>query len=220
MAGFGGVAEYGITVRWNKNYLKLVRLLLERRAQFALFGGVRFGGGATLSIDDAWEMGFDHIALCMGAGRPTVHRHARRPRPRRAPGQRLPDGPAAHRGRQDVVGRQPAGPHARRGDRRRADRPSTPPPKASPTTSGRWRNSPCATACWWRSAARRRCAAAGPPRTRKSPPSSSPMARPWPPNARPPRARAGRPASPRCWNPGAAPRWPIAAAWSKRLPTR
>ena len=32
MAGFGGVAEYGITVRWNKNYLKLVRLLLERRA--------------------------------------------------------------------------------------------------------------------------------------------------------------------------------------------
>ncbi len=72
MAGFGGVAEYGITVRWNKNYLKLVRLLLERRARFAHFGGVRFGGGATLSIDDAWEMGFDHIALCMGAGKPTV----------------------------------------------------------------------------------------------------------------------------------------------------
>ncbi|HET9019100.1 MAG TPA: pyridine nucleotide-disulfide oxidoreductase, partial [Acetobacteraceae bacterium] len=72
MAGFGGVAEYGITVRWNKNYLKLVRLLLERRQAFAAFGGVRFGGGATLSIDDAWTMGFDHIALCMGAGRPTV----------------------------------------------------------------------------------------------------------------------------------------------------
>jgi NADPH-dependent glutamate synthase beta subunit-like oxidoreductase/NAD(P)H-flavin reductase len=73
MAGFGGVAEYGITVRWNKNYLKLVRLLLERRVgQFAHFGGVRFGGGATLSMDDAWAMGFDHIALCMGAGKPTV----------------------------------------------------------------------------------------------------------------------------------------------------
>ena len=73
MAGFGGVAEYGITVRWNKNYLKLVRLLLERRReQFAHFGGVRFGGGGTLSMDDAWAMGFDHIALCMGAGRPTV----------------------------------------------------------------------------------------------------------------------------------------------------
>jgi NADPH-dependent glutamate synthase beta subunit-like oxidoreductase/NAD(P)H-flavin reductase len=72
LAGFGGVAEYGITVRWNKNYLKLVRLLLERRAEFAMFGGVRFGGGATLGIDDAWAMGFDHVALCMGAGKPTV----------------------------------------------------------------------------------------------------------------------------------------------------
>jgi NADPH-dependent glutamate synthase beta subunit-like oxidoreductase/NAD(P)H-flavin reductase len=73
MAGFGGVAEYGITVRWNKNYLKVVRLLLERRTgKFAHFGGIRFGGGATLSMDDAWAMGFDHIALCMGAGKPTV----------------------------------------------------------------------------------------------------------------------------------------------------
>ena len=72
MAGFGGVAEYGITVRWNKNYLKLVRLLLERRDQFAMFGGVRFGGGGTITVDDAWTMGFDHVALCMGAGRPTV----------------------------------------------------------------------------------------------------------------------------------------------------
>ncbi len=72
LAGFGGVAEYGITVRWNKNYLKLVRLLLERRAEFAAFGGIRFGGGATIGIDDAWAMGFDHVALCMGAGKPTV----------------------------------------------------------------------------------------------------------------------------------------------------
>ncbi|MFC7332596.1 FAD-dependent oxidoreductase [Rhodocista pekingensis] len=70
MAGFGGVAEYGITVRWDKNFLKVVRLLLERRAAFAMIGGVRFGG--TLTIDDAFEAGFDHIALCMGAGRPTV----------------------------------------------------------------------------------------------------------------------------------------------------
>ena len=70
MAGFGGVAEYGITVRWDKNFLKIVRLLLERRQQFAMFGGVRFGG--TLTIDEAFAEGFDHIALCAGAGRPTV----------------------------------------------------------------------------------------------------------------------------------------------------
>jgi NADPH-dependent glutamate synthase beta subunit-like oxidoreductase/NAD(P)H-flavin reductase len=70
MAGFGGVAEYGITVRWDKNFLKLVRLLLERRREFTMFGGVRFGG--TLTIDSAFELGFDHVALCAGAGRPTI----------------------------------------------------------------------------------------------------------------------------------------------------
>ncbi|HEX2889538.1 FAD-dependent oxidoreductase [Vineibacter terrae] len=70
MAGFGGVAEYGITVRWDKNFLKVVRLLLERRAQFSMFGGVRFGG--TVTIESAFAMGFDHIALCAGAGKPTV----------------------------------------------------------------------------------------------------------------------------------------------------
>jgi NADPH-dependent glutamate synthase beta subunit-like oxidoreductase/NAD(P)H-flavin reductase len=69
-AGFGGVAEYGITVRWDKNFLKIIRLLLERRAQFTMVGGVRFGG--TIGIDKAFELGFDHIALCAGAGRPTV----------------------------------------------------------------------------------------------------------------------------------------------------
>ncbi len=70
MAGFGGVAEYGITVRWDKNFLKLIRLLLQRRQEFALFGGVRFGG--TLSVDDAFDLGFDHVVLAAGAGRPTV----------------------------------------------------------------------------------------------------------------------------------------------------
>ena len=70
MAGFGGVAEYGITVRWDKNFLKIIRLLIERRSQFAMFGGVRFGG--TLSAEDAYALGFDHVALALGAGRPTV----------------------------------------------------------------------------------------------------------------------------------------------------
>jgi len=70
MAGFGGVAEYGITVRWDKNFLKVARLLVERRGEFALFGGVRFGG--TITTEDAFAMGFDHVALAMGAGKPTV----------------------------------------------------------------------------------------------------------------------------------------------------
>jgi NADPH-dependent glutamate synthase beta subunit-like oxidoreductase/NAD(P)H-flavin reductase len=68
MTGFGGVAEYGITNRWDKNFLKLIYLSLARRAQFQVFGGVRFGG--TLTVEDVWGLGFDHIAICIGAGLP------------------------------------------------------------------------------------------------------------------------------------------------------
>lgn len=70
LAGFGGVAEYGITVRWDKNFLKVIYLTLLRRQTFRAYGGVRFGG--TLTIDDAWKMGFDHICLASGAGQPTI----------------------------------------------------------------------------------------------------------------------------------------------------
>ena len=68
--GFGGVAEYGITVRWDKNFLTMIRLLLERRDSFALAGGVRLGG--TLTLDDAFALGFDHVALATGAGAPAM----------------------------------------------------------------------------------------------------------------------------------------------------
>ncbi|AMK76191.1 MULTISPECIES: pyridine nucleotide-disulfide oxidoreductase [Methylomonas] len=70
LLGFGGVAEYGITVRWDKNFLKVIYLTLLRRNAFKCYGGVRFGG--TITIDEAWEMGFDHIAIASGAGKPTV----------------------------------------------------------------------------------------------------------------------------------------------------
>jgi len=69
MAGFGGVAEYGITVRWDKNFLKVLRLLVERRSQLTMFGGVRFG--SSITEESAFAMGFDHIAMCAGAGKPT-----------------------------------------------------------------------------------------------------------------------------------------------------
>ncbi|MGZ4969335.1 MAG: pyridine nucleotide-disulfide oxidoreductase [Methylobacter sp.] len=70
LAGFGGVAEYGITVRWDKNFLKVIYLTLQRRAAFRSYGGVRFGG--TITIEDAWSMGFDHICIASGAGKPTI----------------------------------------------------------------------------------------------------------------------------------------------------
>ncbi len=69
IAGFGGVSEYGITSRWDKNFLTVIYLTLLRRENFALFDGVRFGG--TITIDDAWAYGFDHVCLAAGAGKPT-----------------------------------------------------------------------------------------------------------------------------------------------------
>jgi NAD(P)H-flavin reductase/NADPH-dependent glutamate synthase beta subunit-like oxidoreductase len=70
LEGFGGVSEYGITVRWDKNFLTLLHLTLARRDRLRIYGGVRFGG--TLPLEDAWAHGFDHIAIAAGAGRPTV----------------------------------------------------------------------------------------------------------------------------------------------------
>ncbi len=70
LEGFGGVSEYGITVRWDKSFLTLIHLTLARRENFRIYGGVRFGG--TLTIDDAWALGFDHIAIAAGAGKPTI----------------------------------------------------------------------------------------------------------------------------------------------------
>ncbi|HEV7768985.1 MAG TPA: FAD-dependent oxidoreductase [Thermoanaerobaculia bacterium] len=73
LAGFGGVSEYGITVRWDKNFLKVMRIALERKENLRMYGGVRFGG--TLTIEEAFdELDFDHIAIAAGAGTPTIVR--------------------------------------------------------------------------------------------------------------------------------------------------
>ncbi len=69
--GFGGVCEYGITSRWDKNFLTIIRLLLERRRNFRMFGGVRFGSSITDEVAFN-DYNFDHIALCIGAGRPNI----------------------------------------------------------------------------------------------------------------------------------------------------
>ncbi|MDF1796116.1 MAG: FAD-dependent oxidoreductase [Coxiellaceae bacterium] len=66
--GFGGVAEYGITVRWDKNFLKLIYISLMRRRYFQAYGSVRFGG--TVTVEQAWQLGFDHLAIAVGAGLP------------------------------------------------------------------------------------------------------------------------------------------------------
>jgi len=68
--GLGGVAEYGITVRWDKNFLTTIHLALARRPTFRAYGGVRFGG--TIGLEDAFGAGFDHVAIAAGAGKPTI----------------------------------------------------------------------------------------------------------------------------------------------------
>jgi len=68
--GFGGVAEYGITPRWDKNNLTLLRLILERNNHFKLLGGVTLGSNIT--TEQVFNLGFDHVALCVGAGVPKI----------------------------------------------------------------------------------------------------------------------------------------------------
>lgn len=70
LEGFGGVSEYGITVRWDKNFLTLIHLTLARREKLRIYGGLRFGG--ALTMDEAWDYGIDHVAIAAGAGRPTI----------------------------------------------------------------------------------------------------------------------------------------------------
>ncbi|WP_341787280.1 palindromic element RPE4 domain-containing protein [Rickettsia endosymbiont of Cantharis rufa] len=68
--GFGGVAEYGITVRWDKNNLDILRLILERNNNFKYYDGVALDFNITK--EQALDLGFDHIAFCIGAGQPKV----------------------------------------------------------------------------------------------------------------------------------------------------
>lgn len=70
LQGMGGVMEYGITVRWDKNLLTVMRLILERDNRFGFYDGIQFGG--TLGFDEAKTMGVDHVALCIGAGEPKI----------------------------------------------------------------------------------------------------------------------------------------------------
>ena len=119
MAGFGGVAEYGITVRWDKNFLKIIRLLLERRDALravrrrALRRHARRRRRVRAGLRSRRARGRRRAAD--GA------RAAERPRERRAHRVGLPDGAAAHRRGQDELRRQHAGAAAGRRHRRRPD---------------------------------------------------------------------------------------------------
>jgi hypothetical protein len=105
MAGFGGVAEYGITVRWDKNFLKMIRLLLERRGycRGGLADGVR-----------------PHCAR-RGRRPSDPARYSQRTGARRARRVGFPHGSATNRRGTARIDRQPADTPARSGHRRRPD---------------------------------------------------------------------------------------------------
>ena len=67
--GFGGVSEYGITDRWDKNNLLLIRMILERFNNFELMCETKLG--KNINFKTAVEQ-YDYIALCLGAGRPHI----------------------------------------------------------------------------------------------------------------------------------------------------
>ncbi len=218
MAGFGGVAEYGITVRWDKNFLKIIRLLLERRDRFALFGGVRFGG--TLDTDGAFALGLRPRRRRGGRGPADGARVAERPRDRRAHGIRLPDGAAAHRRGEDEFRRQhavaAAGGRRRRradGDRYR-DRGARVLPGAGREISAPLRGARRAEGRGRRSKPR------GPRRSAKSPRNFSRMPARSARSARRPPAKVARRASSSCCSRGVARRSRIAAGSSTVRPTR
>jgi NADPH-dependent glutamate synthase beta subunit-like oxidoreductase len=70
ISGFGGVMEYGITSRWNKNYLTIMQIFFERHKDFEYLDGVRLG--SSYSIDDAFQDNFHHIILACGTGRQQI----------------------------------------------------------------------------------------------------------------------------------------------------
>lgn len=68
--GFGGASEYGITVRWDKNFLNTIYINLLRHKNFKIESGKQLGN--TYSIDDVWNEGYKHIAMCIGAAKPNI----------------------------------------------------------------------------------------------------------------------------------------------------
>lgn len=70
-SNIGGVMEYGITARWNKNYLDILIGLLLRRKNIKFIGNIRIGN--FLTYDDILNhYKFNHIALCVGSARPKL----------------------------------------------------------------------------------------------------------------------------------------------------
>ncbi len=166
MAGFGGVAEYGITVRWNKNFLKVIRLLLERRARVQHV----WRRAVWRHADDRQRVrdGLRSHRAVRGRGAADRDSDEERAGARRAAGVRFPDG-AAVDGRGEVrFAGESADPHADCGDWRRVDGDRYGDGIAARITWCRWRSFCSATRRWRRSWASAKCGRSGRRKRRRS----------------------------------------------------
>ena len=94
LLGFGGVSEYGITVRWDKNFLD-DRLPHARAATNSALRRHPLRRHPTL--DDAWALGLRPRRHLRRRGQADPRRHEEQPVARHPQGQRLPHGAAADR---------------------------------------------------------------------------------------------------------------------------
>ena|GEM_PF-6961901 len=70
-SNIGGVMEYGITSRWNKNFLDVLIGLILRRQNVEFQGSTRVG--SLLNYEDIFHrFQFNHLALCIGSATPQV----------------------------------------------------------------------------------------------------------------------------------------------------
>ena len=119
LEGFGGVSEYGITVRWDKNFLDVdppdARAALQPAhvRRHPLRRHPLDGRCVGVRVRPRGD--------CRRRGQADDCRHEEQPAARHPAGQRPPDGAAAHGRLQARRLRQPPGAHALRGHRRRPD---------------------------------------------------------------------------------------------------
>lgn len=68
--GLGGVAEYGITKRWNKNYLDLLALLFLRQSskKIKFHDGIRLGQNTNMDLQNLRDR-YANVVLAIGASK-------------------------------------------------------------------------------------------------------------------------------------------------------
>ncbi|MDZ7747713.1 MAG: hypothetical protein U5K43_01815 [Halofilum sp. (in: g-proteobacteria)] len=157
LLGFGGVAEYGITVRWDKNFLKLDLPDARRGATTSgCYGGVRLGRHACASrTPGIWASTTSPsppARACRASCTSATAWPAACARPATSSWRCSSPAPA----------RKAASPICRcacpRWSSAAASPVSTPRPRCRRTTSSRWRRRSSATRRWSPRAARRPCA--------------------------------------------------------------